>query len=191
MLIEKKIQYIEMLKIFIMKKLVVLIAVSFLSFNSFSQFSNSWFSLDENTTDVWGNFQTTTHYDNYRKQCNTETYFANDNTSNSYYEDDDYIDDYECYPMEGRKFRYALRSIERKSFSDTQLRLAKQIADTNCLTVRQIKRIANVFSFESTKLDFVKYSYNSCYDPENYWMVNDVFSFSSSTDELDDFLYGM
>jgi len=171
-----------------MKKLVLFIAVSLLSFNSFSQFSNSWFSFDVNTTDAWGNVQVNSNSDN--TPC-TNTHYTNYQTNDNSFYEEDYIDDYECYPMEGRKFRYALRSIERKSFSDTQLRLAKQIADTNCLTVRQIKRIANVFSFESTKLEFVKYSYNSCYDPENYWMVNEVFSFSSSTDELDDFLYGM
>jgi hypothetical protein len=185
---------IEILKIFIMKKVVVLIAISLISLSSFSQFSNPWFSFNENSTNnVWQTTQVNTsmHFsDNnlYDNQSNCADY---DTDENDYYEDDYYVDEYECYPMEPRKFRYALSSIKRKSFSDTQLRLAKQIANNNCLTVRQIKKIAAVFSFESTKLDFVKYAYNQCYDPENYWMVNEVFSFSSSTDELDDYLYGM
>jgi hypothetical protein len=102
-----------------------------------------------------------------------------------------YYDDYKCYPMDNRKLKYAIRAIERKTFSDTQLRLAKQIASSNCLTVWQIKRIATVFSFESTKLSFVKFAYDYCYDPENYWIINDVFTFSSTVDEMDEYLYGM
>jgi len=120
-------------------------------------------------------------------------YFGTTNSYNSGYyqqENSHYNDNY-VRPISNRKLNYAIRSIKRKTFSETQLRLAKQIVSSNYLTVRQLVRVANIFSFESTKLDFVKFAYDYAYDPENYWMINDVFSFSSSTDELDEFLYGI
>ncbi len=101
-----------------------------------------------------------------------------------------YVDDYTCYPMEPERFYYAIQSIKNKNFSDTQLTLAKQITNSNCLTVLQLKEIANIFSFEETKLEFAKYAYHYCYDPENYWQMNDIFSFESTTDELNKYING-
>jgi len=119
-------------------------------------------------------------------------YFETTNSYNSGYDKQDnshYNDNY-VRPISNRKLNYAIRSIKRKTFSDTQLRLAKQIVSSNYLTVSQLARVANVFSFESTKLEFAKFAYDYAYDPENYWLINEIFTFSSSTDELDAFLYG-
>jgi len=120
------------------------------------------------------------------------SFFGATNTyDREYYERDTshYTENY-VRPMSNRKLNYAIHSIERKSFSDTQLRMAKQIVSSNYLTVSQLVRVAHIFSFESTKLEFAKFAYDYCYDPENYWEINEVFRFSSTTDELDEFLYG-
>ena len=85
-------------------------------------------------------------------------------------------------------FSNTLQSIQGKSFSDTQLRMAKQIVSSNWLTAMQIKEIARIFSFEDTKLELAKYAYGYCYDPNNYWQINDVFSFESTIEELDEFI---
>ena len=120
-------------------------------------------------------------------------YFGTTNSYNSgvYQQENSHYNDNYVRPISNRKLNYAIRSIKRKTFSDTQLRLAKQIVSSNYLTVRQLVRVANIFSFESTKLEFAKFSYNYSYDPENYWMINDVFTFSSTVDELDAYLWGM
>ncbi|MCX7697683.1 MAG: DUF4476 domain-containing protein [Bacteroidales bacterium] len=95
-----------------------------------------------------------------------------------------------CMPMDIASFEAAKASISRTSFDDTRLSIAKQIASSNCLTAAQIRDIMRLFSFESTRLDFAKFAYPYCYDKGNYFMVNDAFSFSSSIDELNKFIYG-
>lgn len=94
----------------------------------------------------------------------------------------------DCYAMRPADFRGALSSIESKTFSDSKLTLAKQIVKRNCLTANQILKITKLFDFESTRLDFAKYAFAFCYNPENYWKVNDAFEFESSIEELDEFI---
>jgi hypothetical protein len=88
-------------------------------------------------------------------------------------------------------FNAALASIRRQGFDDTRLSTAKQISSTNCLTAAQVAQICRLFSFEETKLDFAKFAYTQCTEPQSYFRVNDVFSFSSSVDELNAFVSGM
>ncbi|MDD3630896.1 MAG: DUF4476 domain-containing protein [Bacteroidales bacterium] len=91
-------------------------------------------------------------------------------------------------PMNPEDFASAKASISSKSFEDSKLTLAKQIAASNHLTSKQVKEIMQLFSFEDSKLDFAKYAYKFVYDPNNYYIVNDTFKFSSSIDELNEFI---
>jgi hypothetical protein len=36
-------------------------------------------------------------------------------------------------------------------------------------------------------LEYAKFTHPFCFNPENYWKVNDVFEFESSIDELNAF----
>ncbi|MDI6833444.1 MAG: DUF4476 domain-containing protein, partial [Bacteroidales bacterium] len=91
-------------------------------------------------------------------------------------------------PMSPEDFASAKASISSKSFEDSKLTLAKQIAASNHLTSKQVKEIMQLFNFEDSKLDFAKYAYKFVYDPNNYYIVNDVFKFSSSIEELNEFI---
>jgi hypothetical protein len=82
----------------------------------------------------------------------------------------------------------SLSIIEKESFDNSKLNTAKQVASNNALCVTQIMQICRLFSFDQSKLDFAKYAYHFCVDQNNYFMVNDVFSFSSSKDELQKFI---
>lgn len=93
-----------------------------------------------------------------------------------------------CAMMDTRNFEIARSSIESKSFEDSKLTLAKQIAKNNCLSAGQVKSIMQLFSFEDTKLDFAKYAYTLCYEPNNYYQVNDAFDFESSIEDLDRYI---
>lgn len=93
-----------------------------------------------------------------------------------------------CYAMRPSDFNQALTSIEEKTFSDSKLTLAKQVVKSNCLTAGQIKRILTLFDFESTKLEFAKFAFTFCYNPENYWKINDAFDYESSIEELNQFI---
>ena len=45
-----------------------------------------------------------------------------------------------------------------------------------------------LFSFEDSRLDFAKFAYGHTYDLGNYYQINSAFTFSSSVDELNDFI---
>ncbi|RZJ31822.1 MAG: DUF4476 domain-containing protein [Flavobacterium sp.] len=90
--------------------------------------------------------------------------------------------------MSPANFNSALQSIKGQSFEDTKLKTAKQIASANCLTATQVADICRSFGFEESKLDFAKAAYSNCTEPSNYFKVNDVFSFSTSVDELTDYI---
>jgi hypothetical protein len=52
----------------------------------------------------------------------------------------------------------------------------------------QVVQICNLFSFEESKLAFAKHAYRYCTDPNNYFKVNNVFSFSTSKEDLSEFI---
>jgi len=92
------------------------------------------------------------------------------------------------YAMNGRDFDSAIATIKKQSFEETKLKTAKQIVTANCLNVNQISQICQSFSFEDSKLDFAKFAYQFCVEPKNYFKLNSIFSFSSSVDDLTDYV---
>jgi hypothetical protein len=93
-----------------------------------------------------------------------------------------------CTEMMPADFTAALATIKKQGFDDTRLSTAKQIAGSNCLNATQIYSICKEFGFEETKLDFAKFAYDHCSEKKNYFKVNNVFNFSSSTDELNEYI---
>lgn len=93
-----------------------------------------------------------------------------------------------CTEMMPADFTAALATIKKQGFDDTRLSTAKQIAGSNCLNATQISSICKEFGFEETKLDFAKFAYDHCSEKKNYFKVNNVFNFSSSTDELNEYI---
>jgi hypothetical protein len=99
------------------------------------------------------------------------------------------VEEATCATMDKSTFQSALSSIKGQSFSDSQLSQAKQITTSNkCFTASQIKSITEIFSFEDAKLEYAKFAYDYCLDRNNYWQINEVFNFSSTTEELNNFV---
>ena len=90
--------------------------------------------------------------------------------------------------MTASSFATAKKNVEDKGFDETRLSTAKTIIKANCMTAAQIKEMCDVFGFEETKLSFAKYAYDYCTDQESYYLVNETFGFSSSTDELNKYI---
>lgn len=95
-----------------------------------------------------------------------------------------------CIEMIAGDFTSALATIKKQGFDDTRLSTAKQIAGSNCLNTNQISNICKEFGFEESKLEFAKFAYDHCSEKKNYFKVNNVFSFSSSADELNTYIQG-
>lgn len=94
------------------------------------------------------------------------------------------------WPMSDGDFRSAAQSISSKTFEGDKTKVAKQIFNTNCMTSSQVKQVLDLFTYEASKLEFAKYAYGRTFDIGNYYKVNDAFTYSSSIDELDEFING-
>lgn len=92
--------------------------------------------------------------------------------------------------MDPATFNDAKSSIVASSFENTKLSTAKTILGTNLVSTDQVIEICNLFSFENTKLEFAKFAYNKTVDRNNYFKVGNVFSFSSSKEDLNNFISG-
>ncbi len=92
------------------------------------------------------------------------------------------------WPMSATEFADVKKSIEAKSFEDSKMTLAKQVGSSRCFTVDQVKGLMGLFSFEDSKLDIAKYAYERTYDIDNYYKVNDAFTFETSIDDLNGYI---
>lgn len=79
-------------------------------------------------------------------------------------------------------------SVEAKPFSDTKMSTAKLATKNACVSVNQVKEICKLFSMDEDKLAYAKYAYAYCVNKSEYYMVSEIFSFSSTTDEFNKFL---
>ena len=98
-----------------------------------------------------------------------------------------YIPPYMC----DEDFSFLKGSISRLSFDSSKLEMAKQAASSNILTSFQVYEIMELFTFESTKLDFAKFAFHNVFDKNKYFLVNNAFTFSSSISELDRYINGL
>ena len=92
------------------------------------------------------------------------------------------------YAMAPGDFTSAKQSISSASFEDTKLSTAKSIVGTNCLTADQVGAVCRLFTYEQSKLDFAKFAYGHTVDAQNYFKINNVFTFDASRDELSQFI---
>lgn len=94
-------------------------------------------------------------------------------------------------PLSTAEFDEVCALIERESYDKTRLTVAKQVTEANRMTAKQIEQITRLFSFESNKLEFAKFAYLFCIDPNKYYMVNEAFSYDSSKQELNEYIKGL
>jgi len=91
-------------------------------------------------------------------------------------------------PLSADRLSSMAKTVEKQTFGDDKVRVTKQIIRTNCLTLDQLIVILNKFDWDDGKLEIAKFAYDYVYDLENYYMVYDLFTFSSSGEELEEFL---
>ena len=152
-----------------------------LRFNRFS--AHSFYSPYGNNSNNMNNSCNHPHEGN--NYNNSNGYSNPNNNSNGYNNGSNH---YNCNSMNGATFQRALRAIDDEVFSDNQLQLAKRITKSKCLTSAQIKEVAQVFSFDDTKLEYLKFAYEFCHDKSNYWIVNDVLTFESNKRALNKYI---
>jgi Domain of unknown function (DUF4476) len=90
--------------------------------------------------------------------------------------------------MNDREFSQVLQAISTEWLETNKLKSATQIVRSNSLSSAQVKQLVLLFNFETNKLDLAKQAYANTVDKKNYFMINDVFSFNSSKDDLARFI---
>lgn len=86
----------------------------------------------------------------------------------------------------------AVRSFKNEPFDKNRLRMAEMIFRTDgAVTARQATLIAETFSFDSNRLDFLKMAYANCVDRYNYFLTLRTFDFNTSREKLMDFINGI
>lgn len=93
-----------------------------------------------------------------------------------------------AWPMENDEFISVKESIASKTFEDTKLSTAKQIAKAKCFTADQVKQTMDLFTYEESRLDFAQFAWDKTFDIDNYYKVNDAFQFELTIEELQEFI---
>jgi len=86
------------------------------------------------------------------------------------------------------EFATAMNLLRGETFESGKLQFAKNMTMSGPICTEQIVQICKAFDFESTKLEYAKFAYPYCSDKNLYYLVNAVFQFQSSKDELGRFI---
>ncbi len=90
--------------------------------------------------------------------------------------------------MSDREFNQVVQAISKEWLETNKLKSATHVVTTNSLNAAQVKELVLLFGFESNKLQLAKDAYMNTVDKKNYSIMYDVFSFSSSKDDLARFI---
>lgn len=93
--------------------------------------------------------------------------------------------------MNPASFSQLKNAITNQWFDSGKLQVARQALAMNAVTSEQVVELMNLFSFESSKLEVAKMAYASTIDKQNYYIVNNGFWFSSSVNELNQYINHM
>ena len=137
------------------------------------------------------NYENGSHQGDYDSRDGRDRDWDNSNDRNGRIDDRDHgYDDNNSYgrAMSDIEFSRTLSSIDKEWSENNKMKSATQIINNNLFTTVQVKQMLQLFSFENNKLELAKLAYSKTIDQKNYFMINDVFSFNSSKDELARFI---
>lgn len=90
--------------------------------------------------------------------------------------------------MNQQQFQYALQTVRSQRYESSKLSSARQVIRQNTMKAHQVKRLVQLFSFESNRLQFAKDAYASTRDKHNYHVVSSAFRYHSSVRDLERFI---
>jgi hypothetical protein len=90
--------------------------------------------------------------------------------------------------MNPNDFNQLQQTLNNADFESTRLNIFKQALAYNYFSTSQVRELMHLFWFEGTKLEVAKLAYPKTVDQNNYYLVNNEFSFSSSVNALGDYI---
>lgn len=94
------------------------------------------------------------------------------------------------FGMASLQFNRTREMMDDVPFDDDKLMISRQAIRMNGISSEQLRTLLYILTFDSSKLKLAKFAYEYVSDSESYFILNDAFTFSSSSRELDDFIYG-
>lgn len=88
------------------------------------------------------------------------------------------------YMANAEQLQRALQVIEKQSYDDKRMEIAKLCVVLCPFPVRDLAKMANCFTMEDRKVDFLIFAHAYCPDKENYYMLRDVLRYRSDYDKL-------
>jgi hypothetical protein len=85
-------------------------------------------------------------------------------------------------------FQQLIANLNSKTDDAQKLEMAKKIVNENKLSSEQIKKIAETFGNDNSRLEFAETAYNNTTDKENFYEVYNAFSYFSSVFRLHDYV---
>jgi hypothetical protein len=114
------------------------------------------------------------------------------------HEDEWYNDEDEYYDHEGwdnsmnkmsvREFEQLKESLRKEWFENNRLISVKTIIEKSNFSAQQVKDLMLLFTFENNRLEIAKAAYRKTIDKENYYLLNEALTFSSSKEQLARFI---
>lgn len=79
-------------------------------------------------------------------------------------------------------------AIRQATFDSDKLMIANQFIRNNTISAKEVADVMRLMTYESNKLEFAKNAYDACYDKQNYFLVNQAFTYSNSIRQLNAFI---
>lgn len=77
-----------------------------------------------------------------------------------------------------------MQVIEKQSYDDKRMEVAKLCVVLCPFPVRDLAKMADCFTMEDRKVDFLIFAHPYCPDKENYYQLRDVLRYRSDYDKL-------
>lgn len=90
--------------------------------------------------------------------------------------------------MSQHSFNQLIKTMNNASFDSRKMNIAKQVIQQNNFSTEQVIALVNQFTFDSSRLKLAKLAYLKTLDKENYFLVNNSFTFNSSVDQLNEYI---
>jgi hypothetical protein len=87
------------------------------------------------------------------------------------------------------EFQNLLNTINNKAYASDKMSIAMMAIDNNFLMAAQVAELVSLMTYESDKVDLAKAAYHKTINKEDYYIVNKEFNYSSSINELENFIY--
>jgi len=91
-------------------------------------------------------------------------------------------------PICESEFREISTVIEQQWFENTRLEVAQNVLSQKYLSTEQVRSLMQLFSFDSSRLEFAKFAYSRTVDRQNYYRTFSALSFDSSVRELSSYI---